>query len=137
MGKAENEEKKKFLWRYRDSVRRLERISSEIEEIREMRMGVSAGTGGTGRKGWKNDLSGYASKLDGLERELNEERKARINLYKEIRNAMNSLDDELEQDVLFYKYIKGLSWWEVAEKIGFSETWAQVIHGRALEKIKI
>ena len=113
MGKTENEEKKKFLWRYRDSVRRLERISAEIEEIRAMRTGVSVGTGGTGRKGWKSDLSGYASKLDGLERELNEEREARINLYKEIRNAMNSLDDELEQ------------------------TWAQVIHGRALEKLKI
>ena len=32
MGKTENEEKKKFLWSYRDSVRRLERISAEIEE---------------------------------------------------------------------------------------------------------
>ena len=68
MGKAENEAKKEFLWSYRDSVRRLERISAEIEEIRAMRMGASAGTGGTGRRGWKNDLSAYAAQLDSLER---------------------------------------------------------------------
>lgn len=137
MGKTENEEKKKFLWRYRDSVRRLERISAEIDEIREMRMGISAGAGVTDRKGWKNDLSGYAAKLDGLERELNEERKARINIYKEVRDAIKGLDDEREQDVLFYRYIKGLSFLEIGEKIRCSETWTHVIHGRALEKIKI
>ena len=137
MGKTENEEKKKFLWRYRDSVRRLERISAEIEEIRAMQMGVSAGTGRVGRKGWKNDLSEYASKLDSLKRELNDEWKARINTYKEIRNIIGSIEDEREQDVLFYKYIKGLSFWKIGEKMEFSETWARVIHGRALENLKI
>ncbi len=137
MGKTENEEKKKFLWRYRDSVRRLERISAEIEEIRAMQMGVSAGTGRVGRKGWKNDLSEYASKLDSLKRELNDEWKARINTYKEIRNIIGSIEDEREQDVLFYKYIKGLSFWKIGEKMECSETWARVIHGRALENLKI
>lgn len=137
MGKTENEEKKKFLWSYRDSVRRLERISAEIEEIRAMKMGVSAGTGGTGRKGWKTDLSAYAAQLDGLERRLEEERKTRISVYNAVRGTIGDLKDEREHDALFYRYIKGLPFWKVGEKLGCSETWAHIIHGRALEKLKI
>ena len=137
MGKAENEAKKEFLWSYRDSVRRLERISAEIEEIRAMRMGVSAGTGGTGRRGWKNDLSAYAAQLDSLERGLDEEWKTKVCRFKEILDAINSLETSQEQDVLFYRYIKGLAWWEVAEKMNYSDRWVKKLHGRALMRLKL
>ena len=137
MGKAENEAKKEFLWSYRDSVRRLERISAEIEEIRAMRMGMSVGTGGTGRRGWKNDLSAYAAQLDSLERGLDEEWKTKVCRFKEILDAINSLETSQEQDVLFYRYIKGLAWWEVAEKMNYSDRWVKKLHGRALMRLKL
>ncbi len=137
MGKAENEAKKEFLWSYRDSVRRLERISAEIEEIRAMRMGVSAGTGGTGRRGWKNDLSAYAAQLDSLERGLDEEWKTKVCRFKEILDAINSLETSQEQDVLFYRYIKGMPLWEIAEKMKYSERHVRRLHGLALSHLKI
>lgn len=137
MGKAENEAKKEFLWSYRNSVRRLERISAEIEEIRAMRMGVPAGTGGTGRRGWKNDLSAYAAQLDSLKRGLDEEWKTRISRFKEILDAVNSLETSQEQDVLFYRYIRGMPWWEIAEKMKYSERQVHRLHGKALADLKM
>ena len=40
MGTASNEEKKQFLWGYRDSLRRIERIKAEMEELRAMRANI-------------------------------------------------------------------------------------------------
>ncbi len=133
MGKAENEAKKEFLWSYRNSVRRLERINAEIEEIRAMRMGVSAGTGGTGRRGWKNDLSAYAAQLDSLERGLDEEKVVLLDTYIRIKAAIDNLKDARERDVLFYRYIKGFSWWKIADEMEYTERWIMELHGRALE----
>lgn len=137
MGMAENEEKKRYLRGYRDSVRRIKRIESEIEELRTMRMGMSTGGGGTGRKGWKSDLSGYAASLDGLERELSRERANRMQIFKEVKKSIESLEDAQEQDVLFYRYVKGLTWWEIVEKMNYSERWILKIHGRALTHLKL
>lgn len=137
MGTVDNEEKKKFLRGYRDSVRRIKRIGAEIDELRIMRMGTSAGSGGGGGKGWKNDLSGYAATLDSLERDLEKERESREQVFEQVRTVIGSLEDEREQDVLFYRYIKGLSWREIGEKVGYDERHARRIHGWALSHLQI
>jgi DNA-directed RNA polymerase specialized sigma24 family protein len=137
MGTVDNEEKKKFLRGYRDSVRRIKRIGAEIDELRTMRMGTSAGNGGGRCKGRKCDLSGYAASLDRLERDLEEERKGRVRVYERITEAINGLEDTKEQDVLFYRYIKGMTWWEIAEKMLYSERWVYMAHGRALTHLEL
>lgn len=137
MGTVSNEEKKRFLWGYRDSVRRIKRIESEIEELRTMRMSASTGRGGGASKGWKNDLSSYAASLDSLERGLERERGVRVQAYRDVEAAINSLEDTREQDVLFYRYIKGLAWWEIAERVDYSERQVHRFHGRALAHMDI
>ena len=137
MGTVSNEEKKKFLWGYRDSVRRIRRIESEIEELRTMRMSASTGRGGGGSKGWKNDLSGYAATLDSLERELEEERDIRMQEYKKVMGAIKTVEDAREQDVLFYKYIKGMSCLRISDKLHYSDRWVRKLHGQALVHLEI
>lgn len=137
MGMTSNDEKKKFLRSYRDSVRRAERIDSEIEEIRAIKMSTSSGGGGSRCKGQKNDLSGYVAKLDALERRLEKEKCDRIHFYETVEKVIGSLENEQERDVLFYRYIKGMAWWEIVEKMGYSERWVYWTHGRALAHLKI
>lgn len=137
MGTVDNEEKKKFLRGYRDSVHRIERIESEIDELRIMRTGASVGSGGRGRKRWKSDLSDYAEILDNLEEDLEKEREVRKQVFVQIRTAIGSLEDTKEQDVLFYRYIKSLSWWKIGEKMGYDERHVRRIHGWALSHLKI
>lgn len=131
MGTACNEEKKKFLWEYRNSIRRIKRIESEIEEIRAIKMGAAL-CNETGHNGWKSDLSGYMASLDERERSLEKEWNSRKQLYEEVERMINSLEDAREQDVLFYRYIKGLSWWEIAEQTGYTERHIHRFHGNAL-----
>lgn len=136
--KTENEKKKEYLWKYQKCVRRINRIESELAEIRAMRGsmavmndGMPHGSGGTG------DLSGPIAELDRLERELIEERYNRIMTYKDIAKRIKHLRSENEMDVLFYRYIKGLDWWEIAEKMNYSERWIYKLHGLGLAHFEL
>lgn len=137
MDAASNEEKKKFLWGYRDSLRRIARIESEIEELRAMKMSASAGGCGPGRKGWADDLSSFAARLDELERDKGEELQNAMQAYERVMEAIKGVEDEREQDMLFYRYIKRMPWWKVAEKMCYSERWVHTAHRRGLEHLKI
>ena len=137
--KTENEKKKEYLRSYRMHVRRVQRITAEIEELRAMKMypsvkdndGMPHGSGGQG------DLSGYAADLDQMIHDLIEERYLRIRTYQQIARQIKKFRSENEKDVLFYRYIKGLDWWEIAEKMGYSERQVHRFHGKALAHFEI
>ena len=85
----------------------------------------------------QSDLSGYAAELDRMVQELIDERYYRIKDYQEIVGRIKKLKSENEKDVLFYRYIRGMDWWEIAEKMKFSERQIFRIHGKALANFKI
>lgn len=131
---TENEKKKEYLRSYLVHVRRIRRIDAEIEELRTMKMspsvkendGMPHGSGGQG------DLSSYAANLDEMIQELINERYWRIKTYQQIARQIKRLRSENEKDVLFYRYIKGLDWWDIAEKMRYSERQVHRFHGKAL-----
>lgn len=93
--------------------------------------GMPHGSGGQG------DLSGYAAELDEMINELIEERYKRIKTYQQIVRQIKRMKSENEKDVLFYRYIRGLDWWEIAEKMKFSERQIFRFHGKALIHFEI
>lgn len=136
---TENDRKKEYLKSYRKHVRRINRINAEIDELRLMKMcpsmkpddGMPHGSDGQG------DLSGYAGDLDEMIRELQHERYLRIKTYQQITGQIEQLKSDNEKDVLFYRYIKRLEWYEIAEMMGFSERQIFRIHGKALAHFEI
>lgn len=134
--KKENDRKKEYLRGYRRHGRRIKRIEAELEEIRSMKMHPSVNNDGTPHGSSQNDLSDYVSKLDELERELQQEGVEQVKKYKNIRSGIDELENESERDVLFYRYIKGLRWWEIANETGYTERQILRIHGKALEHLK-
>lgn len=135
--KTDNDRKKSCLRQYQRTVRRLARIEEELAEVRAIRSGVPKDASGIRGSGGLNDLSSYAAELDRLEQALIRERYKRIQLYTDITERIRALDSQSEQDVLFYRYLKGMSWWEIAEKMHFSDRWIYKLHGRALFHIEI
>lgn len=136
--KEENNRKKRYLKGYRLHRRRVERIGAEIEEIRSIKMNPSVVNDGMPHgSGGQCDLSGYAADLDQKENELYLEGVERMKSYKDISYRINQLDNEDERDVLFYRYIKGKEFWEIARLMDYSERWIYELHGRALGKLKI
>ena len=136
---SENDRKKEYLRSYRQHVRRINRINAEIAELRSMKLhpsmkpddGMPHGSGGQG------DLSGYAAELDEMIRELIEERYLRIKTYQAIACQIKRMKSRNESDVLFYRYIKAMDWWDIAELMGFSERQIYRIHGKALVHFEI
>ena len=135
---SENDLKKEYLRKYRTHVRRIHRINAEIAELRSMKISPSVNNDGMPHGGCgQSDLSGYAAELDSMVQELIDERYYRIKDYQEIVGRIKKLKSENEKDVLFYRYIRGMDWWEIAEKMKFSERQIFRIHGKALANFQI
>ncbi len=137
MVQSENERKKEYLKGYRRHVRRINRIETELEELHAMSAPMSASNDGMPHGSGQSDLSGYAAELDKLERSLREEKDKRVEVYKDIDERIKKLERENEKDVLFYRYIAGLAWWEIAEKMNYTERWILKIHGKALAHFRM
>lgn len=136
--KEENEKKKEYLRSYRKHGSRIKRIEAELEEIRLMKMNPSVRNGdGMPRGSSQQDLSEYVAQLESLEDQLYRKGVEQVTAYKEIEAAINKIEDENQRDVLFYRYIKGMDWWNICRNMGFSERQIHRIHGRALNNLKI
>lgn len=135
--KNENDKKKKYLRRYLAHGKRIYRIESEIDEIRSMKMYPSMSNDGMPHSSGKSDLSSYAAVLTEKEDDLYQEGVDQVKTYKEISWKIEQLEDEDERDVLFYRYIKGMEWWQIAKAMNYSERWIYELHGRALKNIDI
>ena len=135
--KTENEKKKEYLREYNYHVRRIRRIETELAELRTMKISGSGNIDGMPHGSRQSDLSDYAAELDSLERKLVEEWR-RMNLArKEIERRIKNLKSENEKDVLFYRYIAGYDWPEIAQKLRYSERQVHRFHGKALEHFEL
>lgn len=133
----ENDKKKNFLRGYRKHGKRIKRIESEIEEIRNIKMYPSMNNDGMPHGTQQGDLSGYAAELQDKEDKLYLEGVDQVKTYNEISFRIRELENEDERDALFYRYIKGLEFWEIAKIMGYSERQVHRIHGKALAHIKL
>lgn len=135
--KNENDRKKTYLRAYRKHGKRIKRIESEIEEIKNMKMYPSSNNDGMPHGSNQSDLSSYAVALQEREDELYQEGVKQVQTYKDIEYRINKLENQDERDVMFYKYIKGFTWWQIAQLMEYSESWIYELHGRALKNIQI
>lgn len=83
----------------------------------------------------QDKIGEYATKIVELK---NSKYKQLIDMYKtkeEIENKIDMLEQPY-RNILYYKYIKGLSLTQVAYKIGYDYDYTRKIHGIALIKYK-
>lgn len=137
--KNENDRKKEYLRGYRANRRRISRIDDEVRELRELAESTKATdySGMPHGSGNQKDLSDELARIDSLEKKLEMEKSKCIESYISIENQIKTVKNEDENDVLFYRYVKGLRWWEIAEKMDYTEQWIHKLHGKALEHLKL
>lgn len=134
---TENEKKKEFLKRYKKAVRREQDILDEIQRLRADKMFPSVCNDGMPRGSNQTDLSDYIAEIDAAIEDLKEERLEKIKIYREIEMRIRCMKDEDEQEVLRMRYIKGMKWEDIAEKMNYSYSGTLKLHGRALTDIEI
>lgn len=135
---TENEQKKEYLQSYQVAKRDVTRLEEQLAELRigKMSPGCNIGDGLPYARN-ATDLSGYAVKVDELEKEIMEARYRRILAYQRARNCIEALGNEREKMLLTYRYIRGLKWEEICVKMDYK--WRQVhrIHAMALKNLKM
>lgn len=132
-----NDEKKEYLKSYRRAKTEARSIEESIMELRTNKMypsiceqdGMPHGSGGS-------DLSGYAARLDELERRLQAKKWECINLYHQIMADIMAMPEATERTLLQYRYISGWTWERIAVEMDFTYRWVLKLHGKALNNFK-
>ncbi len=134
---SEIDDKKKYLKSYERAVRQMERSAEKIKEMRLGQIIPSADNDGMPHAHNATDMSGYAALLDDEERRYQEARYECVRLCKEITDKIEQLEYDSEKDILLYRYIRRMSWEQIAVKMGYSWQWVHKIHAKALENFKL
>ena len=138
MPTPENEQKIRYLSRYRRLNQRIDRLLEEQGRWREKAMRITPvlspvpGGGGSG-----SPIERPMDKVIAMEGDINAAIDALIDLRREIQGAIDKVPDENLQLLLTYRYIDGLTWERIAEKMDYSRQWILRLHGKALQKIEL
>lgn len=131
-----NQDKKAELRKYRDAEAAADRLREEIarlyskaEKMTTVLRLVPVG-GGDGRKieSAIEDIGELADRLGDKQREANQ-------LRRRMEDAIATVPDGRLRLLLEYKYVDGMTWEQIAEKVGIEQRWVYELHGRALSAI--
>lgn len=130
-----NEKKKEYLRRYVRSKKREKRIEEEIQRLRMDKMFPSVVSDDMPHGTDQKDLSDYIVLVDQQIDLLKAERLEGIKIYADIEERIRKMQDDNEQEVLRLKYIRGMTWEEVAVEMRYTFQHTHRIHKRALKNI--
>lgn len=77
----------------------------------------------------------YVEELADKEAKLRERILENEKILFNISNAIHTLEDNLEIEILMYRYVKYLSFYQIAERTNYSRSKVYRIHDEALEKL--
>lgn len=130
---------KVFLRRYRAIIARQESLQRAIDAAYEMALSctqrlrpvhVSGGGGAYDRVA--DDIAVAIDETETLRKAKDDGDRA----LAEIMRAIDAVPDELQKTVLIMRYVEGLGWLEIAEKIHYEISNTYIIHGRALWNVR-
>ena len=130
---------KAFLRQYRARKIRMESLSREIEKARERALSVTV-------RPKEINVQGSHAAFDSMAEAVCKAADASETLYAEwqecnrvlvqIMEAISAVPDEMQKTVLTLRYVEGLDWLAIQDKIGYERTQTLVIHGRALWTVR-
>ncbi len=138
MPTPENELKIRYLSRYRRMSKRIDRLLEEQSRWRERTLKITptlSQAPGGGESG--SPIERPMDKVLEIDEEINREIDELQTVRQEIRAALNQLEDENLKLLMEYRYIDGLTWEQIAEKMDYSRQWVTSLHGTALLKIEL
>lgn len=131
-----NEIKKQYLRGYKRVCNRIDTLGLQIQELREAKEAAKAIEYSDMPKGNKqSDLSDYIVKLERLEEKVQYKLKEKSREKLDIESNITDIDDDVESDVLYKRYILLMDWEDIAREVGYSIRQIYRYHGRALHNL--
>lgn len=78
----------------------------------------------------------YLEKIDDLEQEIAEDYKKLDEIKTEVDNAIDVVEDPMEQMILRYRYLEFLSMPDISVRMHYSLRWTKKLHRRALDNFE-
>lgn len=132
-----NNPAKAYLRRYRAALQRAESLQRAIDEARDRAISISVQL-----KPDKVQTSGGHDLMESAIIRaadatvvLDEQLKGANAVLTEVLEAISAVPDEMQKTVLTLRYVEGLPWTDIQEKINYERTQTLVIHGRALVSV--
>lgn len=109
-----------YLEQYRVLELAIENRKNEIAKLRERAVSSSVPQGGGHSTSPSDKVGTIAAIITDEIRELEEDVLEFMSLRKKINGIIDSVEDKLDREMLWMKYIGGNTYEEIAEKIGYS-----------------
>ena len=138
MPTPENEQKIRYLSRYRKIDRQIDQLLEEQSRWREQALKITPtlsrapGGGGSG-----SPIERPMDKVSEIETEINRKIDELKIVQREIEETLNQLEDGHLNTLMKYRYINGLTWERIAKKMNYSYKQVCRLHGYALGKLKM
>ena len=133
-----NQEKKAYLLKYSKCNKKISLLIEELYlwETRATKI-TSINTGMPKGNGTSDKISSSVARIIQIKEELQSEIDKLSDMTGKVYKAINSLNDPTLETLLMYRYIRGLSWEEIAVKMNYSRMQVCRMHGKALSKMML
>jgi len=126
---------KEFLMQYRAVHREIEDLDRRMSQLRLKYAAPSVIEYSDMPKAHntEHDLSDYIVKMDEMTNYMISKYTRLRGIEENIYMRVDRMSDQTERELLRWRYIDGLTWTQIAEKLGTVERNVYFIHGRALK----
>lgn len=132
------DEKKRWLWRYRDALRRERELKEELQEQKTRAASVTAAL--TGMPGAASDGQTLPRAVECIVA-AKAELQAQINVCgavrREIVAALDQIDDARDHEILRRRYLRGQKFEQIAVEMNLEYRWVRRLHKRLVSNIDI
>lgn len=126
---------KTYLKRYRACIYRVKSLERAIDEATARATSITVRLKPVSVQNGNavyDQMAEEVCKIADITIELREEAEKAWEVLAEILKAIDAVPDEMQKTVLTLRYVEGLNWMQIAEKIGYEISNTYILHGRAL-----
>lgn len=131
----DNKEKCRYLNQYRIMHIEIDQITKELQRWQDLATRISPSYSDMPHGGGSDKVQTAAVEVAELTDKLNRKLHQAIMVQENIKKLLESLDDIKLRHLMFYRYINGMRWEEIAVRMDFNYRWVLRLHRKALNQI--
>ena len=128
---------KEYLSQYRTLDVEINSKLEQVAQLRALAAKVSPSTGFGAAGGISDRVGKTVAKIIDLENEINDDIDKLVELKREIRQKIKSIDSRMQRTILEEIYFNKRTFAQIAEEFNCSERWIATLYKRGMKKICI
>lgn len=113
----------------------IDQITKELQRWQDLATRISPSYSDMPHGGGSDKVQTAAVEVAELTDKLNQKLHQAIMVQENIKKLLESLDDIKLRQLMYYRYINGMRWEEIAVRMDFNYRWVLRLHRKALNQI--